>query len=42
MGTEGDDEQAVEIVADTQIAQKEFSQWDIGLFAERTTNNDEK
>jgi len=42
MGSETDVEQAVEIVPNTQIAQKEFSQWDISLFARRKTSSDEK
>jgi len=42
IGSEADVEQAVEIVPDTRIAQKEFSQWDISLFAGRKTSNDEK
>jgi len=42
MGSEADFEQAVEIVPDTQVAHKEFSQWDIGLYAGRKTSNDEK
>ena len=42
MGSEADVEQAVEIVPDTQIVEKEFSQWDIGLFTGRKTSNDEK
>jgi len=41
MGSEADVEQAVEIVPDTQIVEKAFSQWDIGLFAGRKTSNDE-
>ena len=39
---EVDVEQAVEIVPDIQIAQNEFWQWEIGLFAGSKTNNDEK
>ena len=40
MGSAADVEQAVEIVPDTRIAQKEFSQWDTGLFTGRKTSND--
>ena len=42
MGSKADVEQTDEILPDTQIAQKEFSQWNIGLFTGRKTFNDEK
>jgi len=42
IGSEADVEQAVEIVPDTQIAQKGFSKWDTGLISGRKTSNNEK